>query len=207
MASPETFLATEHGQIYSQDAVYLTARNAATGDVISTTNDYLNTANNRSAPNYRIYRSFINFDTSALPDDCTITIATLSMYGSGAGAEYNAGHSDLKLYEGTHADTPTTADFDSFNEVLLSDDLSPWEFQIASDAYTAVTLNAAGRGIISKTGLTKFCLRVKGDVDASVPGGSNNHAPWSEDKGAGYQPKLVVTYTVAEVEGAYGVVV
>jgi len=208
-ASPETFYSEAgDGRIYSEDADYATARGAVTGDNCDTAGDYLNTANNLTGtPTYRVYRSFMYFDTSGLPDTCTITAVTLGLYGYSAN-ETDAGQSDLQLYEGTQATPLTTADFDAFNATALSDDFTNWEYALATDDYNTITLNASGRGIISKTGTTKFCLRVKGDVDGDTPTGANNQVPYASDKGVGYKPRLIVTYTEEEaVNKAYGVVV
>ncbi len=186
------------GSTYLTGTVWLTVRNATTGhDTVYATGTNLSIITYFATPSYALYRGFEYFNTSALPDDCTITGAVLSLYGYAQG-EIDAGHADLCLYAGTQADPLVKEDYDSFGATLLTAGSYSYEYPWSLIAYTAATLNAAGLAVISKTGTTKFALRVKGDVDAAAPTGNYNYMyPFSNEKGAGYLPKLVVTYTPA----------
>jgi len=203
------YSATNDGFVRGSDAVWLTCRNAATGDNSDNAGDTIAVATMYVGAEtvYRIWRGFLMIDTSGLPDVCTITGATLSIYGY-AQAEADAGHADLCLYEGTQGDAITTADFDAFNATLLTAGSYSYEYPIATNDYTAATLNDAGLALINKTGTTYYAFRVLGDVTPLTPTGSNQQNFFSFDKGAAYKPKLVVTYTEEEaVNKAYGVVV
>ena len=72
-------------------------------------------------------------------------------------------------------------------------------------------LAKVGRAAIDKTGISKFGIREKTydvlDVEPTWGNGdSARYEGWMADKGAGYKPKLVVTYTtgwtnIAKVNG------
>lgn len=182
--------------IYSQSTTYSTARNAATGTLI-TDSTYLEAANYLSGVTFDVSHMYFAFDTSPLPDNASISEVTLSVYGPSEGyqAEQNDGYSDLKLFQGTQADTPVADDFNNFGTTLLSDNLSAWEYPLLTNAYNTISLNAAGIALINKTGLTKYCCRSSGDVNNWSPSHVNACYIYSNEKGAGYKPKLVVTYT------------
>jgi len=204
MASPETFYSEAgDGHVYKTGAVYFTVHDAATGEAAVTVSDYITMRNQwKDTPIYQLHRSFLKFDTSGLPDDCNITGATLSIYGRlDHVLEDDAGHSDGCIYEGTQGVGLTTIDFDAFGAVLLTAGAYSYGYPIVTNDYTAAALNAAGLAIINKTGMTYFCLRTKGDVDRIAPTGKNQMDFWASDKGAGFKPKLVVTYTEAGVVG------
>jgi len=212
-ASPETFYSTSaDGDIYSRDDNYDTAHDATTGDLISATGQkawlYFAFLSGNPDGEYWDVKYFEYLDTSGLPDDCIITDVTHAIRGSAGNlAEYENAMCDLQPFEGTQGDTLELADFDAHGSTVLTDDASPWEYPISTDSYNTVTFNAAGRAIINKTGTTYICIRTRGDVDDTPPSGDNHQTFWTSEKGAGYYPKTVVTYTVAEVKGAYGVVV
>lgn len=77
MASPLTvYSSTAAGRCYSTNATYLTARSTATiRSKVFAVGQYWDAAN------YWCQESFMSFDTSSIPDDATITSATLSLYG------------------------------------------------------------------------------------------------------------------------------
>jgi len=203
-ASPETFYSTSaDGTISSRDDNYDTAHDATTGDDISLTGLkawlYFSFLSGNPDGEYWDVKYFGYFDTSSLPDGCTITDVTLAIRGSAGNlAEYENAMCDLQPFEGTQGDTLELADFDAHGSTVLTDDASPWEYPISTDNYNTVTFNAAGRAIINKTGTTYICIRNKGDVDDTPPSGDNHQVFWTNEQGAGYLPKMVVTYTTSE---------
>jgi len=64
------------GYVYVENATYNTAHNAASGTVIGSGGQFVG-----QDLGYWIFRSGLYFDTSGLPDNCTISAAVLSLYG------------------------------------------------------------------------------------------------------------------------------
>jgi hypothetical protein len=140
-----------------------------------------------------IYRGGLFFDTSSLPDDATITSATLSLYGSDdqSGTDF-----DITVVDGSVLEDPmVNSDYGD----LLPQTTGGGTFNTAGfsiTGYNDIALNAAGISWISKTGTTKFGLRSSRDISATGPGGSEYVKIWAHEQGEGYRPKLVVTYTI-----------
>lgn len=204
MADKTVYSTSSDCRIRNRSSVsYLTCHDAGTGDYHDNTTDAIRSHNTWASPNDIIWRSFTYF-TPGLASGDTVTGVTCSVYGEAdSQTEANAGHSDLYLYEGTQADPATTADFDSFGSTLLTDTTTPWEYPLTTDDYNVLTLNATGIALVHthREGTVKFCHRVKGDVDASEPSGGNQARFWANEKGVGYYPRLVITYTPAPVVG------
>jgi len=145
---------------------------------------------------YEISRAFLFFDTSPLGATAVISAASLSLRGAG-GSEGDADYSDVCLVEGVQGDPIVVANYgDELSKTAYGVD-APWTFPIATGDYTAKSLNATGLGWISKTGTTKFCLRLNSDISNSTPTGENYSGVYMSEKGNGYKPKLVVTYSVS----------
>lgn len=206
MAELTVYSTLADGDLRSIDTYYNVAHDAVVADEIRATDIWVEGQNTYIAEKYYIRRAFLYFDTSALPDDCIITAATLAIYFTGVSTEPDAGHSDSLLYEGTQADTLTTSDFQFFLATLLTDDPSPWAHP-TSAGFATVTLNAAGRGIINKAGLTKFCVRLSGDVNNQWPPGDNKSAFYARESGEASWPKLVITYAVPGVGRSFGFII
>lgn len=147
---------------------------------------------------YGVFRGTLFFDTSSLPDDATITSATLSLYGYS-----NTSQTDFNI---------TVVNGSVLNEPLESTDYGDLRSQTVSggafdtagfstSGYNDIPLNETGMGWISKMGITKFGLRSSRDITSTAPTASELVEIWTSEKGAGYQPKFVVTYTMVPVGG------
>ncbi len=194
MAELTVFTTSADGNVSKSGTVYATVQAATTGDTVAASDTILQTPNYFSTPNYTVGRIFFYFDTSALGATSTISSATMSVYGHTGQQETNVEFSNLRLYEGTQSDSLVVADYDNFGAEALSDSFTNWEYPLATNAYSTITLNAAGLALINKTGITKFCGRIVGDITPAEPTGANQAIIWSNEKGTGYQPKLVITY-------------
>jgi hypothetical protein len=146
-----------------------------------------------------IARSFFLFDTSALTAGAVISSATFSTYVYAVDNNDDDGNDYIGLYTATPASNTTLAsgDYDAVGSTLQSDattDISG----ITVGAFP-ITLNATGRGNISKTGVTKFALREGHDL---LGGGlcdgcfSGIYVNAAESSGTSEDPKLEVTYTL-----------
>lgn len=145
------------------------------------------------------------FDTSALADDAVITGATLSIYGRSSvdGLSINP---DINVYSSNPASNTAlvAGDFDSLGATAFCD--TPILRSEFLTSYNDFILNAAGLAVISKTGISKFGFRnANYDVAATTPANwvSNAYSSfeyYNAEQGAGYQPKLVVTYSTGGVD-------
>lgn len=144
---------------------------------------------------FQIYRSYVYFDTSDIPDGAHIDSAILELYCTG----------DLSTYDfdvviqgtATYPHIPLqTSDFyygwygsTSLGSRNTGDGLS-------SSAFWNITLNAAGLGLIATTGTSRFCLRSGYDISATEPTDNEFINIATREDGEAYAPRLIVTYTV-----------
>jgi hypothetical protein len=111
-----------------------------------------------------LMRGYIEFNTSALPDDATINSAIVGLYGTGTTTHY-AGYPLYGITRFNPATNGTVAngDFLTTSDDYLSDtkiNNSEW----STTSYNNFTLNAAGLANVSKTGWTNYAWRDSWDV-------------------------------------------
>lgn len=150
--------------------------------------------------NYYGGRLFLPFDTSALPDDATITGATLSIWTNQVSVQPTA-----VVVQTSQASTSSlvTTDFDN----LTLGTAGSAQTNIANgDGETQFTLNATGLTWISKTGFSNLGVVAYEDSVNSAPA---SNMTWScrmseySATDSNKIPKLVVTYTVPDSGGFY----
>ncbi len=169
-------------------------------------------ATKAGANNFYILRGHLYFDTSALTSSSVVTDAVLSLYGETDGyAETDATMSDIGIVEGTFDaanDGLANADYGLIlpNTTLGHDAYFDSSVNWTSTAYFSITLNSTGRGWISKTGITKFGVRVRSDIANSAPTGYNSAYCYASEKGNGYKPKLVVTFHILTTQSVSGAI-
>ncbi len=127
-----------------------------------------------SDPTYDINRHFDPFDTSTLPDHCTVVLGAgtfLRLVGDGTAVQ-DADTETLHIVASNQND-PTNlvlADYDQLGTISFGSMLvSAWNANGNND----IQLNAAGIAAISKTGYTKFGLRFGRDIANTAPTGGN----------------------------------
>lgn len=145
------------------------------------------------------YRGFMGFNTSPLPDGCTITSAFLTLRGYDKKNDLTGSSPALAVVEATLASHVAISDSDylTAGTTLFSNSI-PYASWGASDQ--VFTFNAAGLAYISKTGYTDLCIcEVNYDIaDRLDP---DNHNPnWVASKvmhmrwvGTGSTPKPYLT--------------
>jgi len=149
-----------------------------------------------AGPRYNIFRCFVFFDTSSLSG--SISAATLSLYGS---TDNSATDFDMTVTNGQPTyphDGLVTSDYDQSHYSGDGGHLTTNGFN--TSGYNVITLNATGRGWINLAGTTKLCLRSSRDIASTTPTGDEYVYVRTAEKGAGYKPKLIVTYTPS-IEG------
>lgn len=149
-----------------------------------------------------IYRSIILFDTSALPDGCTILSAVLTVYGEGKSDGLNISPTINVFASNPSSNTALiAADYATLDSTPLCDTpIAYADFNTGTPGDpNTFALNATGLALISKTGITKLGLReATYDAPDNAPAWTadkvSSMVAWSADKGGDYRPKLVVTY-------------
>jgi hypothetical protein len=187
-----TFEATSSdGWIQNTSGVYATAHDAAGGiDSVSAADFYVGQTFISSS--YSLYRGFVIFDTSAIPDDAIITSARLSLYG-----EVDASEQDFLLViqsgQPTSPHDPLqTYDYSCGNYSRNGGSFSSTGF--STNGYNDITLNVTGLTWINKTGTTKLCLRSDGDINALIPTTNEFVRIYASEQGNGFKPRLIVIY-------------
>lgn len=146
-----------------------------------------------------LYRSYVYFDTSAIPDSATISAVNLSVYGETDGSVTNF---NISVQSGmpTYPHDPTTAaDYDkSLYTSICNAGFNTTGF--STSGYNNISFNSTGISVISLTGTTKLCLRNYEDIIGSSPANLDEYVRvWTYEKGAGYRPTLYVTYSSSGV--------
>lgn len=181
-------------------------RGAATGDAaFPTTSNMrvgLECSNDAGNPWRTISRSAFLFDTSSIGDTDTIDTATISLYCEAKANNFAAltsAQKDLEIVDSTPAanNNLTTADFDQFGTTTYS---TVNYDSISALAYNDFVLSSAGEGQISKTGISKFGVRMGADMDNSEPtfdSAKEIVVRFSAADNGSNKPTLVVTHTAA----------
>ncbi len=131
------------------------------------------------------------FNTSALPDNATVTVVTLQIYVT-ALTNTNTCTIDLVSFAPTDPASLVVADYAKakWGETPYADIALA---SLSTSAYNTFTLNAAGIAAISKTGNSVFGLRISRDTDNTEPTGGND-VTFQTNNGANPEI-LTVTYT------------
>jgi hypothetical protein len=172
-----------------------TCHDATAGDIASDDLNLTRAQAQNLATFYYIRRTFLPFNTSALPDVMTIVSAQLKLYCYQVGSG-NEGTRQFGVVQTTQASTGSlvVGDFDQCGAIN-----NPTE-GASRQAITAIgwitwTLNSTGRGWISKTGWTKLGVRGALDMDDQVPSeGSQGNSVFFRTSEAVNDPILEITY-------------
>lgn len=147
------------------------------------------------APEWRIYRAYVMFDTSSLPDNAVAQSATLKLYG------YADPFYDVNFYVTIQSGMPTYPHMpvvlSDYNYLYYSGNGGQfWTGGWSTSSYNNITLNSTGMNWIDKTDWTKFCLRSGEDINGSEPYDKERVYFYAYEVGVGYAPKLSVTYSI-----------
>ena len=142
------------------------------------------------------------FDASAIDDADEISAAIFSLVVSGKGDSHTASVSLVLSTPASDANV-VTGDYDQLGTVKQATDVTIASMTADNVAYTDWTLNATGRGNISKTATrTKFGTKIAFDADNAEPacinaGQTYVNARMADEAGTTKDPKLVVTHAAA----------
>ena len=202
---------------YGTTSDWNTAHDLSTGDYIYDSNDTLPLGyfrSNLSSNNFGLYRWFVLFDTSGIPDGDPIDSATLSFYAIDTHSLSAGGSSEPSVTTSSIVQTTPASntalvlgDFDQCGDVDDPDEGidSGDRFDPADDfttsQYNDLDLNATGLGWIIKDGITKLGVRFTFDITDDDPG-ANKHMVYmncgsADQSGTSKDPKLTVTHGVS----------
>jgi hypothetical protein len=186
----------EDGRLYAKyDFIEWTANGAVSddsGDTALALGDYENGLDNLFS-----YRNILSFDTSSLPDDCTIIAAKLQITRSGKGGDDPftwAGTCNIDLanpYFGVDADL----DIDDWDAAADAEEIAQF-LADPGDELPMVSTEFSIDGInnINKTGNTQF--RIYFDTESDLDGGTDRLNFYAADYAAfEKRPKLIIQYT------------
>lgn len=152
----------------------------------------------------QIIRGIFLFDSSGLPDTAVISAAILTLYGQSKKDDLGVG-SDINIYSSDPASSTALVpgDYDSLGTTPFCDTAIAYaDLNIGTPGDpNTFAFNDAGLAAISKIGVSKFGAReATHDAGNSEPTNSFNDdmfyfGSWLAEKGNGYKPKLVVTYS------------
>jgi len=163
---------------------------------------------NDADPWGNLTRCVVLFDTSALGDTDTISSATFSLYAQsktlvGGGLTPAV---TVAIVSSNPASTSALVAADYADELYGTTDFATRlaYASVSTVAYNDFTLNASGIANISKTGISKFGLRVGADVDNSEPTGTGDtyydiYFYTADQTGTTNDPKLVVEHAIVTV--------
>ena len=212
MATLTVYAGAGDGHINNNSSSWSTAHDNTSGNAT----DYT-TNPSESGVDYTdqwfIKRAFLPFDTSALPDDCTINSAKIYVYVTEIQDQDNDEYAYLAAVHTFQASSSsiTNADYDdcgSDNDTAGRAYLTPIQkgssnldiSDVTLNAYNFLTLNATGLGWISKTGISYFGVREGHDLEnVATNGGTNTGSKikfsQSETSGTSQDPYIEIVYT------------
>ena len=211
-AHPESTTVDGEAYVGVSDALWAAKHDAANADFVtpSAVDTYAEiTAPGSTGYFFYLGRSYFLFSIS-LPASATKTAATLSLYGSAKGDTYPWGIAS-NIYSGVPTDNNdiVVADYNKakfgYGASAYSTAITYANWLIGSPFWNDFALNAAGLANIPLSGVAKFGWResvydaVSDAGTAPATSASTQYAgyfaAYTADKGAGYKPKLVVTYS------------
>ncbi|MCJ7425133.1 hypothetical protein MUP01_12835, partial [Candidatus Bathyarchaeota archaeon] len=139
---------------------------------------------------YSVYRTFLKFDTSAIPFGATITNASLGLYGDPL-YDYSDADFIVSLQKWTD-DTPIT--LDDFNEFdgINYDDGNYNSSNFIKGSYNMITIS--NFELITESGNSLICVRSSKDISSTPPTQIEQLSFMSYEEG--HSPKLIVTWEI-----------
>lgn len=178
-----------------------TTRDATTGQAALPTNDNGWCGTDFSGGNYTCHRDVNCYGTSSIPDGDTISSATIAMKKNVAGGDVDNDYLVMCQYTGDTTNI-TTAEYDSITGMTGAMTQGSDQLDITGIGTTATwTLDATGRGWISKTGNSGFVAvggrDATGNGGANAPTGANAINFFMADHASEPAPLLTVTHAAA----------
>ena len=180
------------GYIYNSSSDYNTVWNATTG-TISSSATYITVGQKKISgfpSNYYIYRGFLIFNTTELPDNAYVYNATVSLY-----KKDDASTTDffLTLQNGQPDYPHNPLETSDYNKNNYSGNGGGFNTTSFVNGRNNITLT--NYSWLTREGFTKFCLRSSRDIDGAAPSKDEYVNVYSSDAlGVDYYPKLIISY-------------
>jgi hypothetical protein len=163
-------------------------RSASTGSVVMISTNYTTLGYESGV---RVYRNYLNFDTSTIGSNSTISNASLHLIPEETGSS-----NEIGIIQTTQLD-PAILAVEDYSRLTLN---SPQEGATRQTwgntvAWITYPLNSTGLSWIDKTSYTKLGLRTDNDIDNVDPGSGDKLTYIGNSRCAGKEPYLEVTYT------------
>ena len=198
VATTDTIYAsTSDGYIWGDSTTYSTARSTSADCNDTWSEASIGQRYNTSNWHYYVRRTYLSFDTSGIPDDATVSSATLYVK---AKEDNSSTDFEVKVYRYAWSSalcSSREANYDGAYggsatlEGTLRNTADGW----APGAYYSMAVSTAG---INVTGDTRYCLVSSRDVNNNAPTQSESVLIYTANEtGTGSDPYLEVVYTVA----------
>ncbi|MFA6172021.1 MAG: RHS repeat-associated core domain-containing protein [Patescibacteria group bacterium] len=188
--------------------------NSTYGTALDYTGTFSRAESNKSRignDEFRIYRGFMAFDTSSLPEDAVITSASLKLYVFDKDSADNDGNDFISAVSANQDSTSSlnADDYDQCGSTHTPAELSS-RIDISSgitlDQYNSLSFNATGTSLINKSGWTKLGVREGHDIIDEAYAGpilSGNYILWNsvENASTSTRPYLEVSYNYPDFAG------
>lgn len=182
------------GEINNYDEDYNAIRTATSGrEVYSEKSTMIIGQGDEDVWNIWVYRGFVFFDTSRIPDSATILEAKLWLFIYDVYLEpsFNV---TIQNGQPTYPHAPLV--LTDYNLAFYSGNggtknLTGMDY----GEWLDIPLNSNGLSWISKNGITKFCLRSNRDIEGIAPTGLERVTVYTSEKSAYYTPKLILNYS------------
>jgi len=187
---------TYDGYIKQENAVYGTARNASTGSTPQTiVNRFYVGQGDDGDGTFDVWRAFLFFDTSSIPDDATINNATLSLYlyGDQSDTDFN-----LTIQTGTSIRPHHPLEQGDYDYLYYSGDGGQTNSSTLSAGFNNITFTSTGLTWIDVDGRTDLVLRGSNDINNIEPTAPNDEYVlfYAREGGSSYAPRLYIDYIV-----------
>lgn len=189
---------------YNNWATTRTSANALHSTLTSTT-FAISTFLRSTTGYYAISRSALYFDTSTLPDSATITDTELELMPQSIVDDDNAQVFIVNGMSTYPHDPLVLADYNYTNYGSFASNYGSADAGAMSlGSYYKINTTDATllKNIVNKTGYTKLVIVERHDYSNEQPAGDEDDTIsfYSYEQGAGYRPKLIVTYSVETPE-------
>lgn len=195
MATLTVESSTADGRLLRTSTNYATARGGSSAGSVSVGSGAAQIGQQLNAGSYTCYETFLDFDTSAIPDAATITAVTLRLYGS---ADSSTTDFTIEAREYDWGATLETGDWiggANLGDYTLLGSLSTVGFS-TSGYNTFAEESTNFQTAINKTGVTRIVLCSSRHRVGNTPSGTEFVTIVTADGSSGQRPELEVTYTV-----------
>lgn len=191
---PDYAASTADGHVYGQNADYATARSTSSGYDSAT--NYVQIGQSEVTGTDTVWRAYLKFDTSAIPDGDVISQVNLKLVCVN---DFSDADFDVQIvkqdWSGQDALAAGNREAAYDNCLAGTADDNIWRNTSGISTNTVYTSGNLATGWPSKTGNTYYSLRSSEDYDNSAPSGSESIRIASQDNAtSGYRPLLAITH-------------